>query len=213
MKKGVLFAVAIVLVGAAAAWADVTGNWNISGNAKIKVKVQGQGSEAAGGAVTDEFVFDPNGDFEMTDMGGTWSAAGKKVYISLDSQRLSDYFYQYLEEGLEAEFDDAEVIDLAITLNSFSCKENRNGTLKGSWKLLLNCRVDIYVDGQWREFAVSVNSKINFTGSRASAASGTGGLSGDTSAGALARSGVSGEALIESLAGKIREAISDSGSE
>lgn len=168
MKKGILFATVFWMVTAAAAWADVTGSWDISAQVKVKVAIKGVGSDTVTETATDHFVFHTGGSFDMIDFEGTWAYSGKKVFVNLDATELEEYFELYLEEGLANERIDADVQTMNISANTFSCKESKTGTMAGSWKLVL--RAYIWVPAASRGFDVNVNSKTTFTGVRASGA-------------------------------------------
>jgi hypothetical protein len=188
------------------AWADVTGTWNISGQARVKVAIKGHGSETETADASDRFVFGPNNLFGMTDFDGTWASAGKKVFINLDAADLAAYFRTELEAGLEDEDIDADIEDMTVTVSSFSCKENKDGTIKGSWKLVLHC--SIYVPDSGRSFGVSVNSKTTFTGTRAASAAN---LSGDPVTRGDSMGAAGGGFPIEVLVRRVQEALSGAG--
>lgn len=206
MKKGILFAAVFWMVSAAAAWADATGSWDISGQVKMKVAIKGEGSQTVTESASDWFVFAADGSFEMTDFGGRWNNAGKKILVNLDTDDLEAYFVDYLEDGLSDEGLDVEITGMTITVNTFSCKENKNGTLKGSWKLVF--QAVIYVPAAERVFALKANSKTTFTGTRAAVA-------GIRNQGSQVAGGVPGEirqaALIEAIGRQIQDALSAPG--
>lgn len=203
MRKSTILAAVLGIFLSTMAWADVTGSWNISGQARVKVAIKGHGSETETADASDRFVFGPGNFFGMTDFDGTWAGAGKKVIINLNAADLAAYFTSELEEGLDDEGIDARIEDMTVTVSSFSCKENKDSTIKGSWKLVLHCSIYVYDSG--RSFGVSVNSKTTFTGTRASSSAS---LSEDPDAGPGSMGAGGGGFPIEVIVRRVQEALS-----
>jgi hypothetical protein len=126
------------------AWTSVVGTWDVQGTEKVTVKIPGYGSDTETVKFYDEFTFHSNGQFEMIDMGGTWSQTGKKFTINLDPSDVEAFFEYYLGEyGFDVSVD--------VTGATFTGTEQKNGTIKG--KITLNMNVyfyDLDVDGTIR---------------------------------------------------------------
>lgn len=186
MKGGfILLAACVLLFSTGWAEADVRGAWDVSGTTTVKVVIKGAGSDTQSVTFTDRFVFDSDGSFEMTDFEGSWAPSGKKVLVRLDNGEIEEYFTRTINQALEDEGIEAEIANLAVTQNSFVCKEAKTAlSISGSMKLAMTA--DLYVAARGRWFSLKVNSKTAFTGSRA-AASG------------LAEANRSGAALFEAI--------------
>jgi hypothetical protein len=173
MKERVLL-LSAVLVFLLAVSAPVRGElaqtaWNVQGVAKIKVKIKGIGSESATESISDEFLFSQDRSFSMTDSDGTWEVVGKKFYVHINEQDLTNEMQALMEEALAYENIDATMSPLDITQNDFSGKENKNGTMKGKWKLALACSIDVAsVEGTdvGRSFYLTLKMTTTFTGTR-----------------------------------------------
>ncbi len=116
-------------------WSSVIGTWDVQGTEKVTVKIRGYGSDTETVKFYDEFAFHSNGQFEMIDMGGTWSQTGKKFTINLDPSDVAAFFEYYLGEyGLDVSVD--------VTGATLTGTEQKNGTIKG--KITLNMNVYFY---------------------------------------------------------------------
>lgn len=177
--------------------------WNVDAVVKAQVKIKGIGSDSTTESASDTFEFDADGSFDMLDASGTWRMAGKKFYVDLDTADLAGDLKTELEVALLGEGIDAQVSGLVITLNGFSGKENKNGTIKGKWKLAFAC--SIYVDSVGRSFDVAAKTTTNFSG-RLSAFSSARGLE---STGSPAASGEAAHgSLFGAIGAQVRQAMS-----
>jgi|GEM_PF-3330912 len=127
----------VKLSGQAAPKVSVEGTWDIKGKMKVKVSLQGQ-SETVIDNVPDEFTFFNDGSFEMIDVDGTWNQQGSAFFINLDPDSLSGYFEDGLSE--ETELD----ISVDVTNMVFTGTVQKNGTIKGSFKLNMNFDLEDY---------------------------------------------------------------------
>jgi hypothetical protein len=149
----------VKLSGQAAPKVSVEGTWNVRGKMKVKVSLQGQ-SETVIDTVPDEFTFFNDGSFEMIDMDGTWSQQGSTFIVNLDPDSVSNYF----EDGLSEEAG----VDISVDVTDiiFNGTVQKNGTIKGSFKLNMNFDIEDYDDLQG-----TVTASATFTGTRVSGSS------------------------------------------
>lgn len=141
----------VKLSGQAAPKIAVEGTWDVQGKMKVKVSFQGQ-SQTVSDTVPDQFTFFNDGSFEMIDMDGTWSQQGSNFVINIDPDSISSYFEDNLggELGLDVSVD---VINM-----SFTGKVQKNGTIKGNFKVNMNFDIQGY-EG-------TVTASANYTGTR-----------------------------------------------
>jgi hypothetical protein len=146
----------VKLSGQAAPKVSMEGTWDIQGKMTIKVNIKGYGSETQRTNFTDEFIFDGDGDFSMTDMDGTWSQNGSNFIVSLDPESVSDYFADNLSD--EIGYD----VSVEVTQMSFIGKKQKNGTIKGTIKLNLTFYIDDY------DISGDVTVSTSYTGTQVS---------------------------------------------
>jgi hypothetical protein len=146
------------LSGQAAPKVSVVGTWNVRGKMKVKVSFQGQ-SETAIDSVPDEFTFYNDGFFEMIDVDGTWSQQGSTFVINLDPDSLNSYFEDVLSEetGLD--------ISVDVTNMVFNGTVQKNGTIKGTFRLDMNFDLEDY------DMQGTVTATAAFTGTRVAGSS------------------------------------------
>jgi len=148
-------------------YADVEGAWDISGISKQRISIKGAGSDSGRSAIIDQFIFGQGGSFSMMDLpagAGTWGYVKKKFAVYLDNDVLATYWTDALEQMLWDEGIDADVENLTVTKNTFTGKENKDGTIKGKWTLAFEAYLYVYnVD---RGFDMKVKTTTMFTGTR-----------------------------------------------
>jgi hypothetical protein len=120
------------------AWASVEGTWDVQGKMTVKVSIKGYGSQTQKADFSDEFTFDGDGAFDMTDMSGSWSQKKKSFVVNLDPDDVSQYF----EDGLSDEI--GTDVTVEVTKISFTGTEQKNGTIKGTIKFNMILYIDDY---------------------------------------------------------------------
>jgi hypothetical protein len=160
-------ALVCVLLISVTAYADVVGTWNISGISKQRISIKGAGSDSGRSAIIDQFVFGQGGSFSMMDLPAgahTWGYVKKKFAVYLDNAVLETYWTNTLEDELGNEGIYADIENLTVTKNTFTGKENKDGTIKGKWTLAFEAYLYVYnVD---RGFDMKVKTTTTFTGTR-----------------------------------------------
>lgn len=130
MFKKVLITVA-VLVSICAfyeiAWASVEGTWDVLGTETVKVSAKGH-SQSAKVSFSDEFTFSADNSFEMLDVNGSWTQKKKKFTVYLDADNLAQFFADTLSQELGYD------VSITVTKMTFTGSEQKNGTIKGSFK-------------------------------------------------------------------------------
>lgn len=163
--------VVFLLVFSAAAYADVTGTWGITGTAKQKISLKGRSSKQQS-AVSDQFIFGPGITFTMNDLppeaNGTWGYVKKKFAVYLDNDYLATSITENLISGFASEGYTVEIYDPVITKNSFTGKEMNDGTIKGKWNLVYGAY--LYLVGYDVGANMKYRSTIAFTGIRSTGA-------------------------------------------
>jgi translation initiation factor IF-3 len=143
----------VKLSGQAAPKIAVEGTWGVQGKMKVKVSLQGR-SQAVSDTVPDQFTFSNDGSFEMSDMDGTWSQQGSNFIVNLDPDSISSYFADNLSEELGLD------VSIDVTNMSFTGKVQKNGTIKGSFKINVNFDIEDY------DLHGTVAASANYTGKR-----------------------------------------------
>src|SRR3990172_8305573 len=137
LKNRIIIPISLILLVmlSSPAWSSVVGMWDIVGTVTVKVSIKGLGSDSGRGPFVDEFVFNPDGTFDMVDMSGSWSQSGSGFIIELDPLEIEMYF----EDGLAAGGLDA---DVTVISTSFKGKESKDGSaIKGKFGMIM----DIYI--------------------------------------------------------------------
>ena len=109
------------------AWASVEGTWDVLGTETVKVSAKGH-SQSAKVSFSDEFTFSADGSFEMLDVNGSWTQKKKKFTVYLDADGLAQFFANTLSQELGYD------VSITVTKMTFTGSEQKNGTIKGSFK-------------------------------------------------------------------------------
>ena len=120
------------------AWASVEGTWDVQGKMKVKVSIKGYGSHSETTDFSDEFTFDGDGTFDMTDMSGFWSQKKKSFVVKLDPDDISQYFEDAISDEIGTD------VTVEVTKISFTGTEQKNGTIKGTLKINMILHIDDY---------------------------------------------------------------------
>jgi len=120
------------------AWASVEGTWDVQGTMTVKVSIKGYGSQTVKTPFSDEFTFYGDGTFDMTDISGTWSQNKKKFTVNLDTEDVSQYFEDDLSDEIGTD------VTVEVTKISFTGTEQKNGTIKGTFKFNMVLYIDDY---------------------------------------------------------------------
>ena len=120
------------------AWASVEGTWDVQGKMKVKFSIKGYGSHTDTADFSDEFTFDGDGAFDMTDIEGTWIQKKKSFVVKLDPEDISQYFEDAISDEIEPD------VTVEVTKISFTGTEQKNGTIKGTLKINMKLYVDDY---------------------------------------------------------------------
>ena len=120
------------------AWASVEGTWDVQGKMTVKVSIKGYGSHTEKTDFSDEFTFDGDGAFDMTDMSGSWSQKKKSFVVNLDPDDISQYFEDAISDEIGTD------VTVEVTKISFTGTEQKNGTIKGTLKINMKLYVDDY---------------------------------------------------------------------
>jgi hypothetical protein len=115
------------------AWASVEGSWHVQGTATTKVSAKGHGTKTMKGDIDDIWTFLRNGDFATENIGGSWSQKGRKIIVNLNADDVTQNFEEMLSEELET-----DISVEAVTKMTFSGTEQKNGSIKGSFKIYMN---------------------------------------------------------------------------
>jgi len=163
-----VFAIMLNVVFCPFVMADIFGSWDVAGRMKTKVKIKGYGSDSVKEYVVDSFKFDEDGNFSTLDFDqATWEYGKKKVFVNFNTDELSLFFEQELEDLFWTETGyDVDVYDVTIVKNVLYAKEKKNESIKGKWKLVFTCRMDIDSVGILN---IKTWVKYGFTGTRAGA--------------------------------------------
>jgi hypothetical protein len=148
----------VKLSGKAAPKIDIVGTWQVKVKMKIRASVQGH-SQSVNETVPDQFIFSDDGSFSMTDMDGTWSQNGTNFIVNLDPDSINSYFEDTLAQ--ETGFD----VSVDVTQMNFTGTLQKNGTIKGSFKLNMNFDIEDY------DLHGTVTALATFTGTRSATSS------------------------------------------
>jgi len=160
MKKIVIVAVILLFsIGCAGvAWSAVEGEWGVSGKMSMKLKIKGAGKSKDRDYVVDSFSFSPNGDFEMSDMAGSWEETKKGYSVDLDLTPMEELYEEIMSDelGVDVYVTDTEAI--------FIGKEKKNNTIKGKFKFVMTFYITVY------DLVGTVKMKWKYKGIRSAAA-------------------------------------------
>jgi hypothetical protein len=134
------------------AWSSVSKTtWDIDGTMKVRVSIQGLGSQSEAIDFSDEISFHSDGTFEMIDWEGTWKQIRNRITVNLDPADVEVYFEELLgANGLD--------VTVEITKLSITGTELKNGTINGRIILNMNFHLnDLDLDGK-------LNTTATFTG-------------------------------------------------
>lgn len=165
LKKQAIFGIVFVIVLAFSSlvWAEVTGGWDVTGEVTVKVMLKKAKTIKTTDPFEDTFIFFGDGDFEMTDMEGVWVYTNKK----------HTNFAVVLDEGdVEAYFEAMIPMEATVTSMKFKGKENKDGTISGTFKMKLSVTV---TDGPNAGKTGKVDVKASFTGTASEASFDSGG--------------------------------------
>jgi hypothetical protein len=137
------------------AWASVEGAWDVQGKMTVKVSIKGYGSQTQTTGFSDEFTFDGDGSFDMTDMSGAWSQKNKSFVVNLDPEDVSQYF----EDSISDEIGTGVTVE--VIKISFKGTEQKNGTIKGTFKMNMILYIDEY------DITGKITATSTFKGTRA----------------------------------------------
>jgi hypothetical protein len=134
------------------AWSSVSETtWDIGGAMKVRVSIQGLGSQMEAIDFSDEISFHSDGTFEMIDWEGNWKQIRNRITINLDPADVEAYFEEFLASN---ELD----VTVEITKLSLTGTELKNGTING--RILLN--MDFHLNDLGLDGKLSVTA--TFTG-------------------------------------------------
>ena len=112
------------------AWASVSDTTrDIDGTMKVRVSIQGLGSQTEAIDFSDEISFHSDGTFEMIDWEGTWKQIRNRFTVNLDPVDVEAYFEEFLASN---ELD----VTVEITKLSITGTEQKNRTING--RIILN---------------------------------------------------------------------------
>jgi hypothetical protein len=117
---------------------NVLKSYDIQGKETVKISIKGHKSQTVKVAFSDEFTFYDDGYFAMTDMDGTWSQKKSKFAINLNPVSVSQYFADNLSAELDSD------VFVAVTKITFTGTEQKNGNVKGSFKIYMTFYIEDY---------------------------------------------------------------------
>jgi len=116
--------------------------WDIEGTMKVRVSIQGLGSQSEAIDFSDELNFHSDSSFEMIDWEGTWKQIRNRFTVNLDPVDVEAYFEEFLRaNGLD--------VTVEVTKLSLTGTEQKNGTINGRIILNINFHLnDLGLDGK-----------------------------------------------------------------
>jgi hypothetical protein len=135
------------------AWSSVSETtWEIEGTMKVRVSIQGLGSQSEAIDFSDEISFHSDGSFEMIDWEGTWKQIRNRFTVNLYPADVEVYFEEFLgDNGLD--------VTVEITKLSITGTELKNGTING--RIILN--MDFHLNDLDLSGKLSVTATITGT--------------------------------------------------
>jgi hypothetical protein len=125
------------------AWSSVSETtWDIEGTVKVRVSVEGLGSQSEVIHFSDEITFHSGGSFELIDWKGEWKQVRNRFTANLDPVDVEAYFEEFLASN---ELD----VTVEITKLTITGTELKNGTING--RIILNIDFhlnDLGLDGK-----------------------------------------------------------------
>jgi len=104
---------------------SLIGTWDIQGRETITATYEGGRTRRTSVSFRDEFIFYPDGAFDMIGQSGTWAQQGSAFTVALPYEEIEQLFEQsFANQGYN--------VDVVVTSISFTGKENiRNDTISG----------------------------------------------------------------------------------
>jgi hypothetical protein len=133
---------------------SLIGTWDIRGRETITVTLQGRGPQIRTVSFYDEFIFYPDGTFQMIGVSGTWTQLGSLFTIYLPYDEIEKYFEEaFRNQGYN--------VDVTVTSISFTGRENWIADII-SGKIIMAMNIYIY------NYGLPGTVKVNgtFTGRR-----------------------------------------------
>jgi hypothetical protein len=125
------------------AWSSVSETtWDIEGTMKVRVSIQGLGSQSEAIDFSNEITFHSDDSFELIDWKGQWKQVRNRFTANLDPADVEAYFEDFLG-------DNGWDVTVEITKLSITGTELKNGTING--RILLNMDfhlTDLGLDGK-----------------------------------------------------------------
>lgn len=131
---------------------DITKDWDITGVMTTKINVKGQKAKIIKGNLDEVWTVNDGGSLATEIGAGTWTIKGKTITGYWEADSIIAYFESSLGSILGGDV----TID-KITSNSISLKEQKDGTIKGSFKIYMN----ISLDG--KKGTVKISGNVNGT--------------------------------------------------
>ncbi len=101
--------------------------WNMSVREKIKVHVQGHASETNVHDYSEKWTLYTDGSFATeSNLYSIWKQKGSQFIVSIDPEDMVDIIEQMF---------DGQITNVKVTKISFTWKEAKDGTIKGSYKI------------------------------------------------------------------------------
>ncbi|MFZ3137875.1 MAG: hypothetical protein WA126_10850 [Thermodesulfovibrionales bacterium] len=123
------------------AWSSVEGLWDVTGTTNINISMKGLKLEKLKLPFDDQFIFDNNGTFEMSDLEGTWIQKKTQFEVYLNHQNIASFFKDFIQDhyGLN--------VDVYVTKSSFKGKENsKKNIIEGN--ITLQMDITLLNDGK-----------------------------------------------------------------
>ena len=125
------------------AWSSVLETaWDIEGTMRVRVSIQGLGSQSEAIDFSDEVNFHSDGSFEMIDWEGTWKQIRNRFTANLDPADVEVYFEEFLG---------ANRLDVTVEITKLSITgtEQKNRTINGKITLNMNFHLnDLGLNGK-----------------------------------------------------------------
>jgi hypothetical protein len=110
--------------------------WNISVTGQMKISIQGNGSETNIHEYYEKWILYTDGSFAQENyLYGIWKQKGSKFIVSLDQEDMIDRIRNMADEHLA---------NITVTKINFTWKENKNGTIRGSYKIYAGALFEDY---------------------------------------------------------------------
>jgi hypothetical protein len=129
------------------------GTWDIRGTQTVIFTFRDGKISRRPAAFGDDFIFYPDGTFQMVQFTGTWDQQGSAFEVYLPSEEIKRFFEFHFERQ-------GYIVEVTSSSTSFTGKENMNDTISGKHALAVD------LSHPYNDVPIKITLDSTFTGRR-----------------------------------------------